>query len=220
MKFFLDTANLDELKKGLALGIIDGVTTNPSLIAKEGNPIKEQIRRICEIVDGPVSAEVVSTSGDEMIVEGRDLAKIHKNVVVKVPLTRDGIRACATLSKEGTRVNVTLCFSSAQAILAAKAGAYFVSPFVGRIDDIGWDGSELIQDIVGIYDNYGFQTQVLAASLRTSIHVIQAARAGSHCGTMPFKVLDMMFNHPLTDKGLAQFLTDYAKVFHEAPADR
>ncbi len=220
MKFFLDTANLDELKKGLALGIIDGVTTNPSLIAKEGNPIKEQIRRICEIVDGPVSAEVVSTSGDEMIVEGRDLAKIHKNVVVKVPLTRDGIRACATLSKEGTRVNVTLCFSSAQAILAAKAGAYFVSPFVGRIDDIGWDGSELIQDIVGIYDNYGFGTQVLAASLRTSIHVIQAARAGSHCGTMPFKVLDMMFNHPLTDKGLAQFLSDYAKAFQEAPADR
>ena len=220
MKFFLDTANLDELKKGLALGIIDGVTTNPSLIAKEGNPIKEQIRRICEIVEGPVSAEVVSTSGDEMIVEGRDLAKIHKNVVVKVPLTRDGIRACATLSKEGTRVNVTLCFSAAQAILAAKAGAYFVSPFVGRIDDIGWDGSELIQDIVGIYDNYGFGTQVLAASLRTSIHVIQAARAGSHCGTMPFKVLDMMFNHPLTDKGLAQFLSDYAKAFHEAPADR
>ena len=220
MKFFLDTANLDELKKGLALGIIDGVTTNPSLIAKEGNPIKEQIRRICEIVDGPVSAEVVSTSGDEMIVEGRDLAKIHKNVVVKVPLTRDGIRACATLSKEGTRVNVTLCFSSAQAILAAKAGAYFVSPFVGRIDDIGWDGSELIHDIVGIYDNYGFTTQVLAASLRTSVHVIEAARAGSHCGTMPFKVLDMMFNHPLTDKGLAQFLSDYAKAFQEVPAAR
>ena len=220
MKFFLDTANLDELKKGLALGIIDGVTTNPSLIAKEGNPIKEQIRRICEIVEGPVSAEVVSTNGDDMIVEGRDLAKVHKNVVVKVPLTRDGIRACATLSKEDIRVNVTLCFSSAQAILAAKAGAYFVSPFVGRIDDIGWDGSELIHDIVGIYDNYGFTTQVLAASLRTSVHVIEAARAGSHCGTMPFKVLDMMFNHPLTDKGLAQFLSDYAKAFQEVPAAR
>lgn len=218
MKFFLDTANLDELKKGLALGIIDGVTTNPSLIAKEGNPIKEQIRRICEIVEGPVSAEVVSTTTDEMIAEGRDLAKIHQNVVVKVPLTRDGIRACSTLSKEGTRVNVTLCFSSAQAILAAKAGAYFVSPFVGRIDDIGWDGSELIHDIVHIYDNYGYATQVLAASLRTSIHVVEAARAGSHCGTMPFKVLDMMFNHPLTDKGLAQFLSDYAKAFQEVPA--
>jgi transaldolase len=218
VKFFLDTANLDELKKGLALGIIDGVTTNPSLIAKEGNPIKEQIRRICEIVEGPVSAEVVSTTTDEMIAEGRDLAKIHQNVVVKVPLTRDGIRACSTLSKEGTRVNVTLCFSSAQAILAAKAGAYFVSPFVGRIDDIGWDGSELIHDIVHIYDNYGYATQVLAASLRTSIHVVEAARAGSHCGTMPFKVLDMMFNHPLTDKGLAQFLSDYAKAFQEVPA--
>ena len=217
VKFFLDTANLDELKKGLALGIIDGVTTNPSLIAKEGNPIKEQIRRICEIVEGPVSAEVVSTTTDEMIAEGRDLAKIHQNVVVKVPLTRDGIRACSTLSKEGTRVNVTLCFSSAQAILAAKAGAYFVSPFVGRIDDIGWDGSELIHDIVHIYDNYGYATQVLAASLRTSIHVVEAARAGSHCGTMPFKVLDMMFNHPLTDKGLAQFLSDYAKAFQEVP---
>jgi len=218
VKFFLDTANLDELKKGLALGIIDGVTTNPSLIAKEGNPIKEQIRRICEIVEGPVSAEVVSTTTDEMIAEGRDLAKIHQNVVVKVPLTRDGIRACSTLSKEGTRVKVTLCFSSAQAILAAKAGAYFVSPFVGRIDDIGWDGSELIHDIVHIYDNYGYATQVLAASLRTSIHVVEAARAGSHCGTMPFKVLDMMFNHPLTDKGLAQFLSDYAKAVQEVPA--
>jgi transaldolase len=220
VKFFLDTANLDELKKGLALGIIDGVTTNPSLIAKEGNPIKDQIRRICEIVEGPVSAEVVSTTADEMIAEGRDLAKIHGNVVVKVPLTRDGIRACSTLSKEGTRVNVTLCFSSAQAILAAKAGAYFVSPFVGRIDDIGWDGSELIHDIVHIYENYGYSTQVLAASLRTSIHVVEAARAGSHCGTMPFKVLDMMFNHPLTDKGLAQFLSDYSKAFQEVPAGR
>ena len=220
MKFFLDTANLDELKKGLALGIIDGVTTNPSLIAKEGNPIKDQIRRICEIVEGPVSAEVVSTTADEMIAEGRDLAKIHGNVVVKVPLTRDGIRACSTLSKEGTRVNVTLCFSAAQAILAAKAGAYFVSPFVGRIDDIGWDGSDLIHDIVHIYENYGYSTQVLAASLRTSIHVVEAARAGSHCGTMPFKVLDMMFNHPLTDKGLAQFLSDYSKAFQEVPAGR
>jgi transaldolase len=220
VKFFLDTANLDELKKGAALGIVDGVTTNPSLIAKEGNPIDEQIRRICEIVDGPVSAEVVATTSDEMLSEGRQLAKIHKNVVVKVPLTRDGIRACSVLSKEGIRVNVTLCFSSAQAILAAKAGAYFVSPFVGRVDDIGWDGSDLIADIVGIYDNYDFDTQVLAASLRTSLHVIQAARAGAHCGTMPFKVLDSMFNHPLTDKGLDQFLKDYAKAFQESPAVR
>lgn len=218
MKFFLDTANLDELKKGAALGVVDGVTTNPSLIAKEGNPIEEQIRRICDIIDGPVSAEVVSTNGDQMIEEGRRLAKIHRNVVVKVPLTRDGIRACSHLSKEGTRVNVTLCFSSAQAILAAKAGAYFVSPFVGRIDDIGWTGIELIEDIVHIYENYGFTTQILAASLRSSLHVIEAARAGAHIGTLPYKVLDSMFNHPLTDKGLDQFLKDYAKAFQEAPA--
>ncbi len=220
MKFFLDTANLDELKKGVALGIIDGVTTNPSLIAKEGNPIHDQIRAICDLVNGPVSAEVVSTKADDMIAEGRDLARIHENVVVKVPLIRDGIRACSVLSKEGIRVNVTLCFSSAQAILAAKAGAYFVSPFVGRVDDIGWDGSELIADIVHIYDNYGFGTQVLAASLRTSTHVVEAARAGAHCGTMPFKVLDQMFNHPLTEKGLEQFLKDYAKAFQEVPAGR
>ena len=220
MKFFLDTANLDELKKGAALGIVDGVTTNPSLIAKEGNAIEDQIRQICEVVNGPVSAEVVATKADEMIEEGRRLAKIHPNVVVKVPLIRDGIRACSLLSKEGIRVNVTLCFSSAQALLAAKAGAYFISPFVGRIDDIGWDGSELIDDIVHIYDNYGYPTQVLAASLRTSTHVMLAARAGAHCGTMPFKVLDSMFNHPLTEKGLDQFLKDYAKVFQETPAAR
>ena len=217
MKFFLDTANLDELRKGVELGLVDGVTTNPTLIAKEGKPIAEQIRQICDIVDGDISAEVVATQSDEMIREGRELAKIHKNVVVKVPLIREGIRACSLLSREGIRVNVTLCFSAAQAILAAKAGAYFVSPFVGRVDDIGWSGMQLIDDIVHIYDNYGFQTQVLAASLRSSIHVIDAAKAGAHIGTMPWKVLDMMFNHPLTDKGLETFLKDYAKVFQEAP---
>src|SRR4051794_21876638 len=168
MKFFLDTANLDDLRKGVELGLVDGVTTNPSLIAKEGNPIAEQIRKICEIVDGDISAEVVATASDAMIREGRELAKIHKNVVVKVPLTRDGIRACSLLSKDGIRVNVTLCFSAAQAILAAKAGAYFVSPFVGRVDDIGWDGMHLIRDIVEIYKNYDVKTQVLAASLRSS----------------------------------------------------
>ena len=218
MKFFLDTANLEELKKGAAWGIIDGVTTNPSLIAKEGITIEEQIRRICEIIDGDISAEVVSTESKGMIEEGRKLAKIHKNVVVKVPLTRDGITACSTMSKEGIRLNVTLCFSAAQAILAAKAGAYFVSPFVGRIDDIGWDGNQLIRDIVHIYQNYGIKTQVLAASLRTSIHVIEAAKAGAHIGTMPFKVMDAMFNHPLTDKGLEQFLKDYNKAFQPVPA--
>lgn len=213
MKFFLDTANLDELKKAAGWGIVDGVTTNPSLIAKEGITIEEQIARICDIIDGDISAEVISTESSAMIVEGRKLAKIHDNVVVKVPLTRDGITACSALSKEGINVNVTLCFSAAQAILAAKAGAYFVSPFVGRIDDIGWDGSQLIRDIVFIYENYGYKTQVLAASLRTSVHVIESAKAGAHIGTMPFKVLDMMFNHPLTDKGLDQFLKDYHKAF-------
>lgn len=217
MKIFLDTANLDELKKGAAWGVVDGVTTNPTLIAKEGHAIEDQIRQICDIVDGDISAEVVATDGDEMITEGRKLAKIHKNVVVKVPLTRDGIRACSTLSKEGIRLNVTLCFSAAQAMLAAKAGAYIVSPFVGRVDDIGWDGNQLIRDIVHIYQNYGIRTQVLAASLRTSIHVIESAKAGADIGTMPFKVLDMMFNHPLTDKGLDQFLKDYNKVFHAEP---
>src|SRR5271165_3630175 len=186
MKFFLDTANLDELKKGASWGIIDGVTTNPTLIAKEGITLEEQIRRICDIIDGDISAEVISTESSGMIEEGRRLAKIHKSVVVKVPLTRDGIRACSTMSREGIRLNVTLCFSAAQAILAAKAGAYFVSPFVGRVDDIGWDGNQLIRDIVHIYDNYGYTTQVLAASLRTSIHVIEAAKAGAHIGTMPF----------------------------------
>src|SRR5258707_3175723 len=220
MKFFLDTANLDELKAGTRLGIVDGVTTNPSLIAREGVPIEEQIRKICEIVDGDISAEVVATDSEQMLVEGRKLARIHKNVVVKVPLTRDGIRACSIFSREGIRVNVTLCFSAGQALLAAKAGAYFVSPFVGRLDDIGQTGMDLIRAIVTIYKNYGFKTQVLAASMRSPTHVIDAATAGSHIATMPLKVLDMLFNHPLTDKGLEQFLKDYAKVFQEAPAAR
>jgi transaldolase len=220
VKIFLDTANLDELKKGAAWGLVDGVTTNPSLIAKEGRPIEEQIAKICEIVDGDISAEVVGTVADEMIREGRILAKIHKNVVVKVPLTRDGIKACSTLSKEGIRLNVTLCFNAGQALLAAKAGAYIISPFVGRLDDIGQDGMQLIRDIVQIYRNYGFKTQVLAASLRMPNHVIESAKAGSHIGTMPFKVLDQLFNHPLTDKGLEQFLKDWGKVFQEAPASR
>jgi len=220
MKFFLDTANLDELKAGARWGIIDGVTTNPSLIAKEGIAIEDQIRKICDIIDGDISAEVVATDTDQMLIEGRKLAKIHKNVVVKVPLTRDGIRACSMFHKEGIRVNVTLCFSAGQAILAAKAGATYVSPFVGRIDDIGWNGMDLIRDIVHIYKNYGFATQVLAASLRNSTHVIEAAKAGAHVGTLPFKVVDTLFNHPLTDKGLDQFLKDYAKVFQEVPAGR
>ena len=217
MKFFLDTANLDELKKGAAWGIVDGVTTNPSLIAKEGRPIAEQIKMICDIVDGDISAEVVSTETKDMLREGRELSRIHKNVVVKCPLTRDGIQATAALSRDGIRVNVTLCFSAGQALLAAKAGAYIISPFVGRIDDIGWTGMDLIRSITTIYKNYGYQTQILAASMRSPTHVIDAAVAGAHIATMPFKVLDMLFNHPLTDKGLEQFLKDYHKVFQETP---
>jgi transaldolase len=220
VKFFLDTANLDELKKGASWGIVDGVTTNPSLIAKEGRPIEEQVRMICDIVDGDVSAEVVSTESGAMIAEGLKLAKIHKNIVVKCPLTRDGIKATAALSKEGIRVNVTLCFSAGQALLAAKAGAYIISPFVGRLDDVGAVGMDLIRSITQIYRNYGYKTQVLAASLRGPTHVIDSALAGAHIGTMPFNVLDMLFNHPLTDKGLEQFLKDYNKVFAETPAAR
>ncbi len=216
MKFFLDTANLEELRAGARWGIIDGVTTNPSLIAKEGVPMEEQIRKICDIIDGDVSAEVVSLESDAMVAEGRKLAKIHPNVVVKVPLTREGIRTCSLLSREGIRVNVTLCFSAGQALLAAKAGAYFISPFVGRLDDIGANGMDLIRDIVQIYRNFGFNTQVLAASLRNTNHVVEAAKAGAHVGTLPYKVIDGLFNHPLTDKGLEQFLKDYAKVFQPA----
>jgi len=221
MKIFLDTANLDELRKGADWGIIDGVTTNPSLIAKEGRPLEEQVRMICEIVDGDISAEVVVTESGEMIREGRELAKIHKNIIVKLPLTRDGIKACAALSKgEGIRCNVTLCFSASQALLAAKAGAYFVSPFVGRLDDISQNGMDLIRNIVAIYKNYGYTTQVLSASLRHPIHVMDSALAGAHIGTMPFKVLDQLFNHPLTDKGLENFLKDWGKVFQETGAVR
>ncbi len=218
MKFFLDTANLDELKKAADWGIVDGVTTNPSLIAKEGRPIAEQIKRICDIVDGDISAEVVATTAPEMIKEGRELARIHNNVVIKCPLIREGIKATSVLSGEGYRVNVTLCFSAAQALIAAKAGAYIISPFVGRLDDIGQVGMELIKQIVTIYKNYGYPTQILAASLRTPNHVIDSALAGAHIGTMPFKTLDMLFNHPLTDNGLAQFLKDYNKAFQEVPA--
>jgi transaldolase len=220
LKFFLDTANLDELRKAAKWGIVDGVTTNPSLIAKEGKPLEEHIREICDIVDGDISAEVVSTDAASMIKEGHELSHIHRNVVVKCPLTRDGIMATSALAKEGIRVNVTLCFTPGQALIAAKAGAYIISPFVGRLDDIGYTGMDLIRSIVQIYKNYGFATQVLAASLRSPTHVIDSALAGSHIGTMPFKVLDMLFNHPLTDKGLDQFLKDWNKVFQETTVAR
>lgn len=217
MKFFLDSANIDELKKTAAWGIVDGVTTNPSLIAKEGRPIEEQIRRICDVIDGDVSASVVRTTHREMVTEGRRLAAIHPNVVVKCPLTRDGITATHELSEDGHRVNVTLCFSAAQALVAAKAGAYIVSPFVGRLDDIGQDGSELIRQIVKIYQNYGYPTKILSASVRSTTHVIESALAGAHIATMPFKVLDGLFTHILTERGLEQFLADYNKVFSETP---
>ncbi len=217
MKFFLDTANLDEIRKGVEWGIVDGVTTNPTLIAREGRPIRDRITEICEIVDGPVSAEVVSVETKEMIREGRDLSKIHSNVVVKCPLTRNGIEACAALTRDGIRVNVTLCFSPGQALIAAKAGAYFISPFVGRIDDEGGNGMDLVRQIVAIYRNYEFHTQILAASLRGPTHVIESALAGAHIGTMPFKVMDALFNHSLTDKGLDQFLKDYKKAFQQEP---
>ena len=217
MRFFLDTANLDELRKGASWGVVDGVTTNPSLIAKEGRPLEEQIRRICDIVDGDISAEVISDDHKGMIEEGLKLVKIHKNIVVKCPLTRDGIQATAALSKEGIRVNVTLCFTPAQALIAAKAGAYIISPFVGRLDDIAWCGMDLVRDTIEIYGNYGMKTNVLAASLRSPMHIVDAARAGADIGTMPFKVLDQLFNHPLTDKGLAQFQKDWAKAFEEHP---
>jgi transaldolase len=220
VKFFLDTANLEELKKGAAWGIVDGVTTNPTLIAREGRPLQEQVRLICEIVDGDVSAEVVSSDVAGMVREGRELAAIHRNIVVKCPLTRDGIEATCALSREGIRVNVTLCFSPGQALLAAKAGAYIVSPFVGRLDDVGEVGMDLVSSVMQIYRNYGFKTQVLAASLRSPTHVIDAALAGAHIATMPFKVLDMLFNHPLTEKGIEQFMKDWNKAFQQSPEVR
>jgi transaldolase len=212
MKFFLDTANLKEIREGMEMGLCDGVTTNPTLVSKEGGvDFKQHVAAICEIVKGPVSAEVTSQDLDGMIREGLEYSKIAPNVVIKCPLTRDGLKATRHLSDQGIRVNVTLCFSAAQAILAAKAGASFISPFLGRLDDIGENGLNLLQSIVEIYSNYAWKTEVLAASLRNPIHVIEAARMGSDIATMPFKVVEQLFNHPLTDKGQAQFLADWAK---------
>jgi transaldolase len=211
MKFFLDSANIEQITKANAYGILDGITTNPTLIAKEGADHAERILEICGILDGDVSAEVVETEAEAMLTEGRKLAKIHDNVVVKVPSTRDGIKATKMLSSEGIRVNVTLCFTANQALLAAKAGAYYISPFVGRLDDISSEGMELIRDIVTIYDNYGYPTQVLTASARGPLHVRDAALCGAHVVTLPYAVFDKLFDHPLTDTGLAQFLSDYRK---------
>lgn len=212
MKFFIDTANLNEIREATALGLIDGVTTNPSLVAKEGDvDFKQHIAAICELVQGPVSAEVTSLDTEGMLAEGRDYARIAPNVVVKCPLTKDGLKATRQLTDEGIRVNVTLCFSAAQAILAAKAGAAYISPFLGRLDDIGQNGLLLLAEIIEIYRNYDWGTEVLAASMRHPIHVVEAARMGADVATLPFKVIEQLIKHPLTDKGLDAFLADWKK---------
>src|SRR6188508_1633846 len=212
MKFFIDTASLDEIREGSELGLIDGVTTNPSLVAKEGDlDFKEHIAKICAMVKGDVSAEVTALDTEAMLKEGREYAKIAPNVAVKCPLTLDGLKATRILTGEGIGVNVTLCFSAAQAILAAKAGAKYISPFIGRIDDVATDGMQLIRDIVQIYDNYDFDTQVLAASIRHPMHIVDCALAGADVATIPFKVIQQLVKHPLTDKGLDSFLADWKK---------
>jgi transaldolase len=211
MKIFVDTGNVKEIEQLAAIGILDGVTTNPSLMAKESGDYRKTMKEICRIVQGPVSAEVLATDYEGMVREGRDLATIDEYIVVKVPFTRDGVRACKILSGEGLKVNVTLVFSAAQALLAAKVGAAFVSPFVGRLDDVGQNGMELIQEIVDIYRNYPFQTEILVASARHPIHVVQAAKMGADICTCPAKVIDQLFKHPLTDIGLANFLKDWEK---------
>jgi len=213
MKFFIDTADLNEIREAHSMGVLDGVTTNPSLCAKIGvTDFPSHIAKICEIVSGDVSAEVVSTNYDGMLEEGRMLASIAPNVVVKVPLILDGIKAIRTFSDEGIRTNCTLCFSATQALVAAKAGASYISPFIGRLDDISMDGMDLIEDIVEIYGNYGFQTEVLAASIRHPIHVLQSARLGADVATMPLSVIKALLQHPLTDSGLAKFLADWEKL--------
>jgi|SRR2546421_5831459 len=212
MKLFIDTGNIADIQKLADIGIIDGVTTNPTLLAKEPGDYRDNLRKICEIVQGPVSGEVTATDFGGMIREGHDIAKIHQHMVVKVPLTRDGIRACKALASEDIRVNVTLCFSAAQALLAAKAGAAFISPFVGRLDDVGTNGLQLVQEIVEIYNQYDFDTEVLVASCRHPIHVIEAARMGADIATCPPGVIDQMFNHPLTNVGLEKFLKDWEKA--------
>ena len=212
MKFFVDTAEIDQIRELAETGMVDGVTTNPSLIMKSGRDIREVTKEICDLIDGPVSAEVTATEAPAMIEEGRELAKIAPNIAIKVPLTWDGLKACKALSDAGHMVNVTLCFSANQALLAAKAGASFISPFIGRLDDIGLDGTELIADIRQIYDNYGFKTEILAASIRTVNHVSLCARIGADVATIPPDVLRKLIAHPLTDKGLEAFLADWAKT--------
>jgi transaldolase len=212
MKIFIDTANLEQIKEANSWGILDGVTTNPTLVAKEGCEFEKRVKDICEIVDGPISAEAVSMDSEGMIKEARQLSKIHKNVIVKIPMTAEGLKAVKVLSKEGVKTNVTLVFSPNQALLAAKAGATYVSPFVGRLDDISHNGMDLVRDIVAIYRNYGFKTQVIAASMRHPVHVTEAALAGAHVATVPYDILKKMLKHNLTDEGIQKFLKDWEKV--------
>ena len=212
MKFFIDTANIDEIKEAASLGVLDGVTTNPSLVAKEGKEFRTLLKEICSLVDGPISAEDIATDYEGMMKEAHSLAKIHKNIVVKIPLIKEGLKAVKTLSDEKIKTNVTLCFSAPQSLLAAKAGATFISPFIGRLDDIGQEGMQLIEQIVTIYHNYHFRTQVLVASVRHPLHVIEAALLGADVCTMPFKVIDQLIKHPLTDIGIERFLADWKKM--------
>ncbi len=212
MKFFIDTANIDEIKEAASLGILDGVTTNPSLVSKEGKDFKKLLEEILALVDGPVSAEVIATDYNGILKEAREYAKIHENIVVKVPLIKEGLKAVKTLSDENIKTNVTLCFSPSQALLAAKAGASYISPFVGRLDDISTNGMELISQIVQIYNNYNYETEVLVASIRHPLHLVEAALIGADVCTMPFNVINKLFNHPLTDVGLEKFLSDWKKL--------
>ncbi len=216
MKIFIDSADINEIREAAALGILEGCTTNPSLLAKAGRKIDSAIPEICEVVKGPVSAEVVATEYDGMLEEGRKLAKLHANVVVKVPMLADGLKAVRTLKQEGIKTNVTLCFSATQALLAAKAGAAYISPFVGRLDDAMADGLELVDQIVTIYENYGFETEVLAASIRSPLHVVRAAMIGAHCATIPLAVIKQLLKHPLTDAGLERFLADAKRASERA----
>ena len=212
MKFFIDTANIDEIKEAHSMGMVDGVTTNPSLVAKEKRPFEQIIRDICEIVDGPISAEVIAVDADGMVAEARELAKIHANIVIKIPMLVDGLKAVRTLAQEGIKTNVTLVFSPLQALMAAKAGATYVSPFIGRLDDLSQDGLALVEQIVDIYDNYDFDTEIIVASVRHPLHVLESALMGADIATIPFSVLAKLAAHPLTDKGLKAFLADWEKT--------
>lgn len=214
MKIFIDTADVEAIRKYADIGIVDGVTTNPSLIAKTGRKFEDVVREICEIVNGPISAEAVSMDAAGMTAEARELAKIHPNIVVKIPMTAEGLKTVKTVSAEGIKTNVTLCFSSPQALFAAKAGATYISPFVGRLDDISLDGMNVISEIVTIYNNYGFETEVLVASIRNPLHFVQAAEMGAHVSTIPPSVLGQLIKHPLTDIGIDKFLADWEKVPH------